>query len=208
MAELLNRAEFARLIGVHKSAITHAVRAGRIPSVEGKIDPDDPKIQDFIEARRLSARAAGKTGVGRPVEGGAFIEDNATRSVVRKISAAEDSELAGLDVASKGRILQNRLTSEKLKAKRLENLNEVGARPPKVLVRRGFSTLVAVLEQHFRSLDSSAAIEIDAMVETYRPGKSKADISAYLRQEIDAGIKSFMAASKRAIRDMKKDEDE
>jgi hypothetical protein len=202
MGELLNRADFARLAGVNPANVTRAVARGRIKiDGDGKIDPEEETACKFLMYHRRAVRSS--SGKGRPIEGGAAVEPGA-KAIVRRISDMEDEELAGLDAGGKGKILSNRLVKEKLKEKRLSNLKVVGASVPKVLVRRGFSSLVSVLEQQFRNFDQVMATKIDAMVKV---GKGKPEIAELLRKEIDVAMKAFAHAAKHAIRNMRPDEE-
>lgn len=200
MGDKLTRAEFARLAGVDRAAVTRAVARRRIlVDDDGKIDTEEETAARFLEYHRRAVRSS--SGRGRPIEGGAAVEPGA-KAIVRRISDEEDEELAGLDAGSKGKILQNRLVKEKLKEKRLSNMKEVGALVPRVVLKRGFSLLVTVLEQQFRGFGDTVAIQIDDLV---RSGKGKEEIAELLRREIDSGVKSFVAASKRAVREMQND---
>lgn len=203
MPTIISRAEFARKVGIARGSVTNAVRNNRIPSVDGCIDLEDPEIQRFMDQHAMARKARGKGGVGRPVLGAKFNAEAAARASGRVLAAEDDSDLAGLDEGTKGRVLTNKLTAEKLKAKRLENMREMGGLVPLVAVRRAFSVLVSVLEQQFRQMDASASIEIDQLVASYKGDNGKQAVAATIRREVDIAAKSFLDASKRAIRDMR-----
>jgi len=207
---VISRAEFARRIGVNRSAVTHAVRCRRLPSVDGNIDLDDPDVQRFAAARSGMAKAAGG-GRGRPVVGGAApavpepeltSEEPAAPPFARAASTAyiPMSAPAAVDVAGQGRQLDNRLKAVKLASKKLEYLAKTRAVVPVEVVSRTLGQISSLLDENLRSFDERHG---DELFETVVGGGDRRAFAETLSKRIDEAMRVVMTSIDRFVRDMR-----
>lgn len=206
---VVSRAEFARQIGVDRSAVTHAVRCRRLPSVEGNIDLDDPEVQRFSSSRSGMAKAAGG-GRGRPVVGGAappVPEPELTSEEPSAPSTARSSSTfvpmaapSAVDVAGQGRQLDNRLKAIKLASKKLEYLEQTRSVVPVEIMSRTLGQISSLLDENFRAFDERNGDELYELARTQDDRRAFAEM---LSRRIDESMRVVLTSLERFVRDMR-----
>ncbi len=156
MVQRVSRAEFARRARCQRPTITQAVHAGRLVSLDGLIDVDDPRNRRYLELRQNSTPATGPHGAGRPFIGGASppVPQSEIASDETSPSPVLPSRLGpsdATDAAGQGRQLDNRLKAVKLARQKLQYVAEMKSVIACVQVDRALSRLSSGLDENFHA---------------------------------------------------------
>lgn len=206
MGEIVTRAEFARRMGMDRSAVTHAVRCKRIPSVDGNIDIDDPAVQAWMDLRSRQSPASGGRR-GRPVNGGNAPPVDVPESPPPVAPMAQDAPDAGaasgrpLDAASQGKQLDNRIKAVKLAERKLRYLEQTKTVIPVEHVSRTLSRLSSVLDENLRAFHDRHGHELHeaARRDEVQPW------SALLASRLDTSVRVVLSTIDRELDAMKQE---
>jgi hypothetical protein len=193
---LHTKADFARIAGVSRPAISRGLRSGLLVETKnGRIDGAHPLALAYLERHRSSSPSTGKNGTGRPVEGGAGapIMDADTgdehgdedRADTAEHAPAPRSAPPPRSLAEQKLALEIKLKRERLKRDRLLNLKEARAVVDVEQVDRMVAVLAATLEENFRTFGDRHADGIEAMCAA---GAGRIQIAVLLDDEIDTAM--------------------
>jgi hypothetical protein len=201
---LISRADFARLAGVSRAAITQAAKRESIAlEVDGTINAALP-----INAKWLSDKRAGKKHVDTPAQAKA-------RKSAREMVAQSDTVAPPTpepEVEKKENfddVLTNTIeaSAEKLKFTRARRINaeadtrlkdlraarEKSLLIPRDLVRRKFSAFDAALKTNFRDMPRRIAAQVYALA----LANGAREVEAYLEKEISSAISRAVTEASR-----------
>lgn len=203
MGETISRAEFARRIGVSRSAVTIAVRRGTIASVDGNIDPDDPTAREWAEYHRTHGKASGG-GRGHPVARVAVGEASNGEVVALPRMAAPSGQAAAsnradvsiADAHEIGKAVDVNLKKIKYAVKKLEYAEMQKHLVAADDVTRSLGILKAVLDENFRSFTARNGGELHELACAVDASK----FAERLHTRIDEALDSALEAVEREIK--------
>ncbi len=180
--ELITPAEYARRRGVTRAAVSIAVKAGRISTIGGKIDPAVADIQ--WEANTRKAVGRGRSPNPQAHDGAASGADAASD---RRPGAPGDPERAPFDYeASRAKREHHEAILAEAKAmERLGQLAEVSK------VRAAMADIGRVVSDHLERLPDRVSAQIT-------PGMSPADIHARIDAEL-TNLRADLASAVSAL---------
>lgn len=205
--EIVSRAEFARRVGISRVTVTQAVQRGRLPSVGGNIDLDDPEIRAYM-ARHAASTSAGPLG-GRPI---AVSDPEPLTPPPDSASTSDPSPLPrdfdGVDLVKEQRYWGKEHQKSKTLRSDHQYRLEIRESIPFDVAARSVNIFATTLEQQFGQFDMRLAADIVGAVAA---GGGQIEIAAILKREIDTAVDATIAATRRATRAMKitgRDDDE
>ena len=157
-------------LGVTRQAIGAAIKKGKLVLDEnGRIDPDNPQNQDYIEFRGTAVKADSPDGRGRAVSYG----------------AGHGAE--GTDIRRQGKYLDNRLKAVKLAKERLKYAEDIKQVVPVAVVARSLSAIASLLNENFRSFDERNADELFEMA-----GVGKREMAEAISRMVNESMQAVM----------------
>lgn len=177
-AELITPAEYARRRGVSRAAVSIAVKAGRISTIDGKIDPAVADIQWDVNTRKAVGRGGRATTKGH--DGAANSADAATDL---QPETGDQSPAGRYDYES-SRAKREHHEAVLSEAKALERLGQL---VETAKVRAAMADIGRVVSDHLDRLPDRVSAEIT-------PTMSPADIHARIEREL-ANLRADLLAA-------------
>jgi hypothetical protein len=168
---IVNQTEFARFVDRVQSAISKAIKSGRIGATEdGRVDLNSPLTKAYIL----------ETGVTRK-------PDTETLKTLRTNYSPDASQMAPKELAKE---LDNQIKQIKIDRERVKYLAEVGEFIPRGVIAIAIGKISSVLEEQFSNFDERHGEQLCAIA---RATNDQEEFSDYLSREIDGTLRAVIA---------------
>lgn len=191
MGEIISRSQFAGRLGISASNVTRAVQKGKIASVDGNIDLDDPTVQAFMHFHKTHRKASGHTGQGRPVMRDAPVVDAEAAAGAPVSAFAPPPYPPGvLDAHDKGKELDAKLKQVKLATKKLDYGERTKQLSAVDHITRTLGVLKAVLDENFRSFASRNSSELFELARAVNESAWAERLTTRIDESLDASLEA------------------